>query len=354
MQKNPADPIKDILEAWRVRGLFTHAHVVAGSLASPTVVVDVAVGPDKARIFDLASLTKALVTAPLAHSLMRSKGLDPFNATIENLMGTWPQDLPDSFKSLRVLDLLRHRSGLPAWRNFWLGRLGLGLECPPGDHGMEQRHQAIIAKMRSLALTFEDTRRHIYSDCGFILLGLALEVATGSPLSKLFDGILGVAADRPTIQFAHQLPTEVAIPSAYCPVRGRLIVGEVHDENCAALGGVCGHAGLFGSASGVAHILRRLYELPVYREFLEINANYLIEKPEQDSDYLYGWRRGSDRGAKGFGGGAAMGHLGFTGTAFWVDWPDKRFAICLTNRVISGRINRAITDLRAEVFTALA
>jgi CubicO group peptidase (beta-lactamase class C family) len=356
MQKNPAEKISSILKTWRDRGLYTHAHALAGSIESPDDTLDLTVCADQARVFDLASLTKALVTAPLVYSVLKGKGADPLRASLGEVLLPWPKGLAESFKSLQVGDILRHRSGLPAWRNFWLGRLGLGLECPPGDPGMAERHRTIVEKFASIPVRAATEPKHLYSDCGYILLGLALEQITGKSLSMLFDGILAGNSDpeRNCIHYADRLPAGIpVIPSAFCPLRARLVVGEVHDENCAALGGVCGHAGLFGTAWGVAAVLRRFYEMPVYREFLEINANHLIAKSGHDPDYLLGWRRGSDRAASGFGDGNAMGHLGFTGTAFWVDWPNKRFAILLTNRVISGRVNRAIADVRAEVFSAL-
>jgi CubicO group peptidase (beta-lactamase class C family) len=66
-----------------------------------------------------------------------------------------------------------------------------------------------------------------------------------------------------------------------------------------------------------------------------------------------GWRKGRDASAKTFAQGRGCGHLGFTGTAFWVDPLTRGFGIILTNRVISGRISTAIKDMRAQAFSGL-
>lgn len=361
-----ADAVKTALKSYRDSGLFTHGHVLAGTLtANGSQDLDVALCPDQARIFDLASLTKALATAPLIYKALLQFGLDPSTSELADLMPQWPQALPDSFKSLQVRSLLRHQSGLPPWRNFWMCRLGMGLECSSQEESLEEKHQVIAKKLAQIPLDRNLPMQHAYSDCGYILLGMALERAQGASLAilfeKLFDGILSrglIAGAMPGVigygpRLRQALDASATVPSAYCPIRQRLLIGEVHDENCAALGGVAGHAGLFGTAYGVAAVLRSMFQDPELSGFLEINANHLIAKPGHNPDYLFGWRRGSDLAARGYGGGNAMGHLGFTGTAFWVDWPNKRFAILLTNRVISGRINRAISDLRAAVFSAL-
>jgi hypothetical protein len=75
-----------------------------------------------------------------------------------------------------------------------------------------------------------------------------------------------------------------------------------------------------------------------------------------ENESLLGWRQGNDPAARVFGDGFAMGHLGFTGTAFWMTAPDAKtkpgsYAIVLTNRVISGRINSLIRDFRKEVLS---
>lgn len=347
--------IRQILATYQGEGLLTHAHCLAGSLSSGVVTTDIAVCPDARRVFDLASMTKVLSTAPLAYLSLLKRQLSPQTATLGDLIPAWPKKLSNAFKSLLVKDLLQHRSGLPAWRNFWLGRLGVGRECRLVSGDLSSQHDAIITKLETISCP-GPTQRPVYSDVGFILLGMAIEMVWQKSLPDLFQEHLKPSSGSEMVQYSFRFPAGTEfVPTAYCPIRQRVLVGEVHDENCAALGGATGHAGLFGTATGVGKLLVSQFANPTFNDFLVINSDYIIA-PEQNvplNDSLFGLRQGTDRSAAGFAAGCAMGHLGFTGTAFWIDWTHKRFAILLTNRVISGRVNRAITSLRAEIFAAL-
>jgi CubicO group peptidase (beta-lactamase class C family) len=342
----------EILNEYYVTGFFTHAHCLSGSLESSDTFAEVSISPDGANVFDLASLTKAICTAPLVYQLLQKLKLNSETATLADLFKIWPETLGNHFKSLQVKKLLRHESGLPAWRNFWMCRLGMGKECL---HRVD-RATVIIDKMNQL-IPNELLFKPVYSDMGFILLGLALESFHEKDLADLFNEMVS-SLNGPgiTINFPTHIEQGVKfVPSAFCPIRQRLLVGEVHDENSASLGGQTGHAGLFGNVNGLSALLRWLYQDPTGRSFLEKNSNHIIanDAPRKPNESLFGWRQGADRSASGYANGQGMGHLGFTGTAFWVDWTEKRFAILLTNRVISGRVNRAIGDLRSRIFTAL-
>ena len=344
--------VSGILDEYYATGFFTHAHCLAGSLTSEEIYCDVLLSRDGAQIFDLASLTKAVCTAPLVYQLMMKLNLDPETARFEQLFKTWPVALNNHFKSLHVKKLLRHESGLPPWRNFWICRLGVGKQ----NLSRLERSAEIIDKFNRLppeALNLKPA----YSDMGFILLGLALESCYEKDLADLFH-VMAIPANNQgaTINYPVHIKSGVTyIPTAFCPIRSRMLIGEVHDENCASLGGQTGHAGVFGDAYGLAAMLRSLYTDKTSRSFLELNANHIIanDPTRKPNESLFGWRQGADRSASGYAQGKGMGHLGFTGTAFWVDWSEKRFAILLTNRVISGRVNRAIADVRSRVFAAL-
>jgi len=344
--------LSKILTNYAETGLFTHGHCLSGSIATGEIFADVLLSPDGANVFDLASLTKAICTAPLTYQLMLDLHLDPDKATLEQLFKEWPCGLKNHFKPLQVKQLLRHESGLPAWRNFWICRLG------PGKLALtlEERSSVIIAKFNQLAIN-ELSNHPVYSDLGFILLGLALETHFEKSLGTLFNSFVTPFIDtKEVIGYPEHIKPGVAIiPTAYCPLRERLLQGEVHDENSASLGGQTGHAGVFGNVYGLAAFLGGVFSDPLGRKFLEMNANQIITKTPsgKPNEALFGWRQGNDRSACGYASGKGMGHLGFTGTAFWVDWDKKRFAILLTNRVISGRVNRAIGDLRSSVFAAL-
>jgi CubicO group peptidase (beta-lactamase class C family) len=200
----------------------------------------------------------------------------------------------------------------------------------------------------------------VYSDLGFLLLGLALARAAGKNLSDQYDTMcredLGLANRALPLAYGTTLDLATrAIPTADCAVRGRLLQGEVHDENCASLGGVTAHSGLFGTGGAVARFLHALAASPLGMRLLADNAEARRLPPgEPPNESLLGWRQGADPSSSPFGDGAAMGHMGFTGVAFWV-WPERRaYAIFLTNRVIGGRTRPGIAAARREVFSALS
>jgi CubicO group peptidase (beta-lactamase class C family) len=344
--------ISEILYEYYATGFFTHAHCLAGSITSGEIYSDVSIAKDGAQIFDLASITKAVCTAPLIYRLMLKLKIDPETAKLEQLFKTWPQRLNNHFKSIHVKKLLRHESGLPAWRNFWMCRLGSASQSV----GREERANEIINKFNKL-LPEALNLKPAYSDMGFILLGLALESFYDRDLADLFSEFAAPAYNAGSvINFpVHIKSGAIYVPSAFCPIRSRMLNGEVHDENSASLGGQTGHAGVFGTVYGLAAILRSMFQDKVDRAFLELNANHIIasDLSQKPNESLFGWRQGADRSASGYAQGKSMGHLGFTGTAFWVDWTEKRFAILLTNRVISGRVNRATAEVRSRVFAAL-
>ena len=120
----------------------------------------------------------------------------------------------------------------------------------------------------------------------------------------------------------------------------------MHDENCFSLGGFTGHAGLFATGPSVGVLLKSGASLPVFASFMAENANHLAKSSKTG---LLGLRRGDDSGSLPFGGGSSMGHLGFTGTAFWVQPNLGRYAVLLTNRVASGRISAEIQPFRGRI-----
>ena len=265
--------VAKILNEYYETGFFTHAHCLAGSLDSNDIYADVFLSPNRAEVFDLASITKAVCTAPLIYQLIVKLNLDPEHATFEQLCEPWPKDLKNHFKSLHVKKLLRHESGLPPWRNFWINRLGFG----KSSSTRVERSIAIIDKFNQLAP--EDLmHRPVYSDTGFILLGMALETYYNKDLADIFnDMVAPLNSPNAIINYQTHIKSGTAIiPSAFCNIRNRMLVGEVHDENSSSLGGQTGHAGVFGNVYGLVALIRWLYQDSTGKNFLEINANHII------------------------------------------------------------------------------
>ena len=173
----------------------------------------------------------------------------------------------------------------------------------------------------------------VYSDINFILLGIAVERLTGRPLGD---------QQLPHGLSFHPDPALTAATER-CTWRGRVMRGEVHDENAFALGGAAGHAGLFGTADGVLDAAQALLQ--------ELEPGMEGIRLRQSATRTLGWQARHD----GWSGGEAcsagtIGHTGFTGTGLWVDFGHGLAWTLLTNRVHPTR-HRAtgIEDLRRQV-----
>lgn len=327
--------IEQLLANARAEGLLTHASIVCGSLdrVDPDYAYDHL--PGKRDIFDLASLTKALVTTPLVFDLIASNRIT-LATTIGEWLGPKACDLSSKLQQLKVSELLRHETGLPAWRNLW---------TEPQDPDREAR---LVTMLNRVASHQGDRTKSVYSDVGFLLLGLALTRSAGKNLSVQFEA-LSQAAGPTALRYGNP-DVSRAVPTSYCAVRGRQLLGEVHDENCWALGGITAHAGLFGTARDVARYLVDLVKSRHGKALVDSNAAQVKAPPNEP---LMGWRQGADPSSETFGEGRSMGHMGFPGVAFWVCPTTRAYAIFLSNRVIGGRTRPGIAALRRAVFSEL-
>jgi len=341
------DRLGDLLEAERQQGYFSAAYVECGFLNQPQAKFQkfLSSEPETADIFDLASLTKALVTGPLVHRLLTEKKLS-FHA----LLKSWAPDslhVPASFLQLPTEEILGHCSGLPAWWNFWIDVLDRS--------SVISRSQALMRMQEVLQrIPLREKKSDLYSDVGYILLGCALELLKEQSLSLQFQTLL-LAINFPEtlpLGFAPDLASDANhfIPTGYCAIRERVLWGEVHDENCAAFGGISGHAGLFGTGEAVSTFLKTYAATTEGRAYFIANEKARLSTSREG---LLGLRRGHGLSAAVFADGQSMGHLGFTGTAFWLDWSTQKYAIFLSNRVVSGRVSPRMTDLRKKVFQLL-
>lgn len=322
-------------------------HRAFGVLGRPDNIV---VTPD--AIFDLASLTKPLATT-LALLYLADRGALDFTRGVN----AWLPELTTSKKGLLTPALLLvHRSGLPAYRPYYrqVGHLGPAL----GRAALRQRLAAEpLARL-------PDTQT-IYSDLGFMLLHWLVERISGQPMERLLaDTVypaLGIDADRELFfpVGEHSLAADSVAATEYCRWRRRVCRGEVHDENAWAQGRVAGHAGLFGTAMGVCRLLLAL---------MDIHKQRTQGAPLIAPDYirqcfapaLPGRRPlGFDTITEPFSAAGklfskdAVGHLGFTGTSFWLDPKPERVVVLLTNRVHFGRDNRKIHWFRPVLHDAV-
>jgi CubicO group peptidase (beta-lactamase class C family) len=270
-------------------------------------------------------------------------------------------ELPLETARVTVAQLAGHSSGLPAHARFY-ERLLAGERL-----GAPSAREALVRMAAATPLARPAGRVSVYSDIGYILLGTLLERATGRRLDELTATLvtdpLGMDNTRfvdldavPRFRFA---PGAVA-PTEVCPHRG-LIVGEVHDENAHAAGGICGHAGLFSTAGDLslfAAAICRAIGGDASTPFSPAVAQRFTTTPgAPGSTWRLGWDTPSPLPALSHAGdlwpGSGIGHLGFTGCSLWLDPPRRRWVVLLTNRVHLSRDKEAIRDLRREVMDAV-
>jgi serine-type D-Ala-D-Ala carboxypeptidase len=285
-------------------------------------------------IYDLASLTKVLCTATIAAELTATGRF-----SLDDRVSTWSSAWRGADRDeVTLRQLLLHASGLPAHRRYF--------EKQRGGAAFE----AAIGRER---LEYVPGSRSVYSDPGFILLGRILERAAAAPLDAQFAAwwraqlgtapVVGFNPDRAAV--ARIAPTEED------PWRGRLVRGEVHDENAAALDGVAGHAGLFGTAAGVGHCAR--WWLARVRQ--EPWATFVARGAVAGSSRALGWDTmlpTSSCGARM--SPTSFGHTGFTGTSLWIDPVVGRYVVFLSNRVHPTRTGDAMASVRRALHDAVA
>jgi len=296
-------------------------------------------------VFDLASLTKVVATTALA---MRhaARGTLPLDARVVNRLSNWRDLGADSAFADRarmtVRQLLDHSAGYPAHLDLWEYARG---------------RDAIELAIRDTPLAHPPGTTAVYSDLGFMLLGFLLEDAGQAPLDRQIAAMPEVIA--PGIVFtppATWRPRTAA--TEIDRVTGQSLVGVVHDENARALGGVAGHAGLFGTAPDVgahARLVLRTFrqDTPLGRP--QQMREFARQSQLAGSSRALGWdtmRPTSSCGSKF--SPTSIGHTGFTGTSLWIDWERDRYVVLLTNRVHPTRENDALVKLRPRVHDAIA
>ena len=301
-------------------------------------------------IFDLASLTKVIATATLA-----MRAVDDGRLSLADPIGRWLKEWRGRDRDdVTVRQLLTHSAGLPAYLPFYRDATGR----------VEFEH-AICA----LPLEYAPDTQSIYSDLGFILLGFILEDcwsgARGStgpfdPAASLGEQFRRVATSVTPDPLTFNPPRAWrprCAPTEVDPWRGRLLVGEVHDENCWALGGAAGHAGLFGTAAAVGAFARAVLHTLAGEPFLAVPATlrtFVARCAVPGSSRALGWDTMVPTSSCGSRmSPSAFGHTGFTGTSLWIDEDRDLYVVLLTNRVHPTRENNAIRAVRVRVHDAV-
>jgi CubicO group peptidase (beta-lactamase class C family) len=289
-------------------------------------------------IFDLASLTKVLATTMIAMRLVEAGRLD-LDRPVGDHLPVWRGG---DRRAVTVRHLLEHASGLPAHARLW-----------ETHRGREAYERAIAA----IPLERAPGAASVYSDLGFMTLGFALEAIGAATLDAQFAAIAQLIGDEITYRPAEALRARIA-PTEDDPWRGRILRGDVHDENASALGGVAAHAGLFGTAAAVgafAGLVLDTFTRETPLAHPETMRRFATRSNVPESSRALGWdtmRPTSSCGTRM--SASAIGHTGFTGTSLWIDWERDLYVVWLTNRVHPTRENNQLAALRGPLHDAIA
>ncbi|MFO7861691.1 MAG: serine hydrolase domain-containing protein [Desulfosalsimonas sp.] len=303
-------------------------------------------------VYDLASLTKPLSTAAAAMHLSDRGILD-----LNDRLGTLLPGLDGSDKAgISVENLLCHNAGLPAWRPYFRE-----LNTLPADRRKKRLHQ-LLAKE---PLVCPPGRKTLYSDVGFMLLQWVLEKVAGTRLDGYVSTNLYLPLNISDLFFLpdwgkiSSVPADRAFAASGVDENNRAVYGRVNDENARAMGGVAGHAGLFGTAAAVFYFLchlleirsgtaeKRLFSRAVVERFLTIppgagrTPGFDVPEAQNSSSGRF------------FPRDTSVGHLGYTGTSFWIELRREIMVILLSNRVCTDPESRKIKDFRPRFHDAV-
>jgi serine-type D-Ala-D-Ala carboxypeptidase len=339
-----------ILEAGLAAPAFTAVSAAVGSstgalweFASGRVAEHSPAAVDRDTMFDLASLTKVLSTTALLLPMLE-RGDVQLSTAVDSLVPAWA-GIDRAGVTLR--DLLEHASGLPAHRRYY--------EALSGRPAYER---AIAVE----PLVYAPRQQSLYSDLGFMLLGFIVEDLGRRSLAEQFDAWrAAVGVNEPLLFHPGADLRDRIAATERDPWRGRVIVGEVHDENAAALGGAAGHAGLFGTAGAVGAAARWWLRLmtghddPATGTSAAMATRSARKSDVPGSSRGLGWDTMLPTSSCGTRWSAhAIGHTGFTGTSLWLDPSRDRYAVLLTNRVHPTRTNDRIQEVRRAFHDAVA
>jgi serine-type D-Ala-D-Ala carboxypeptidase len=334
-----------------------HGRAVFADALGQAVVEPYRITASLQTIYDLASLTKPLITG-----LLSARRIPTGELSLDSAVANYLDEFQTPNKqTITVRQLLTHSSGLPAWLPLYL--LAEGARA------------RVLDAIAALDLEYAPGTRVVYSDLGFITLGFLLERITGKQISELARSEIleplklretffnpdvamqtGIAACEKGNAYERAISNEMATPE-YSKWRENLIWGEVHDGNAHFLGGAAGHAGLFSTASETARIGTQF--LPSQTELLdpktcELFRTNMTEGLAEARSLAWQLAATPESAAGQALAPDCYGHSGFTGTSCWVDPHHERVFVLLTNRTHARSLPFAnINSVRRE-FHSLA
>jgi len=313
-------------------------------------------------VFDLASVSKVFATATLAAILVERGWID-WRTELRALLPDYP------YPGIQLSHLLSHTAGHPAWLALWKDLLaefapGARKGERPGDAlaraSVEERQLAARRRVAAIAPEARPGERVLYSDISFMLLGFALEEALGIPLDRAVEryvwgpsGLKTARYRRVTRPLAKAADDRIAATED-SEWRGGVLQGQVHDDNCWAMGGYAGHAGAFATAMDVMTFARKLVLGGLLtRETLR--EAWSRPPSPRDCPRTLGWDTpsGENPAVGSRFSTRTVGHLGYTGTSLWIDLEAGLAVALLSNRVHPTRENDKIRAFRPRFHEAL-
>ena len=313
---------------------------------------------DPSTVYDLASLTKPLATVTALLLLVQNG-----SCRLEDRIGILLPELAGApIEPATIRQLLTHSTGLPGWRGFY-EQLSLSGSIPASSEARADAGRRMLGLIAQESLIYRMGERSLYSDLGFMLLGMAVERLSGTSLDRFVQARIYQPLAAHPLSF---LPRgegpavskgaffERIAPTEEDSWRGRLLCGEVHDENAAALGGVAGHAGLFGTADAVLAVtgawLGAYHGRPSLLDSELVRRFVTRQHDVPGSTWALGWDTPSSPSSSGrFLSQQSFGHLGYTGTSIWIDPECDLEVVLLSNRVHPTRANDKIRAFRPTI-----
>ncbi|MFN4894839.1 MAG: serine hydrolase domain-containing protein [Pseudomonadota bacterium] len=347
-----------------VAGKMTVSCVIGNKLPSSEVADKANEQLSMGTVFDLGQLTQSICTATLMMRLASAGKISPTDRASRFL-----QALGVGQKSSMTLaHLLSHSAGFPSGASVYEELVRANAGPRPGILSSSGAKQYAYTHFHNLPLKYEPGARELESDANFIVLGEICEIITGLPLEKAYSRYVAAPLKVSSLNFIDltilrrrglEPAVELFAPSGRCPRRGRLIAGEVWDENAWVMGGVAGHSGLFGTAADVHTWAREV--LKGYHGISEIftpeavQAFVASESVAAKSDRKLGFESPSVQ--SGFVAKevapAAFVTASSTGSSVYIDPSRDAVVVMLSNGGFSGHHSRRFLPLRSDIHAAV-
>jgi CubicO group peptidase (beta-lactamase class C family) len=304
----------------------------------------------RATLFDLASLTKPVATTTAVMILVDRSEIklgDPVNRWIPEFSGRGKD-------GVTIRHLLNHSSGLRAWEPLYKEVIA-ARRRRPGFIGSPDAKRLVLDRVHRNRLVYSPGAKSLYSDLGFILLGELIENVIGQPLDRFCRKEIFRPLEMRRTFYIKTGPKHRGrfASTERSEWRKKIVTAQVHDDNAYVMGGVSGHAGLFGTAMDLNRFAKMMLGSLRGQDTLvspKIIEAFVSPQTTPGSSWALGWDTPSDPSSSGrFFSPRSFGHLGYTGTSLWIDPEQDLVVVLLTNRVHPTSRNIKIRKFRPMI-----